>query len=499
MAIDDFRTQADAMRGLLGNLGVTDEDYLNADKAKVKAAIDSVEADLAADPLVAPQHYASAIKDEKGTFGLLKDAFFGEMKGPLAAMFAPDYVEAKTNYATDLAAYGAAEKERLKLGVMDPQVEAFARLYDEIDPRRAAYIRAANSVKEFDGNDYSLSEGQKRMSGFDNSLLAEGNERDLRTAAMRERDDMADKMGINDPYSQGSLLGVLTEPTITTQLADGTTLHSNAITPWLEQYTANRLYGPGGTGNAAGNPEAPANNGIPGVSSGGVTTEGAALAETRKALNARTAQEIADAPEAIRGYDKIISNLDRLGERRQRDDGSYEFVPNDSTNALYGPVDSFMPDAFRSGDTSDMKAEVDMLLGSLSIEERDKLKGTGTITDSEQNKLDSSISALSRGGEGFWGGFGKGKISDGKMAEHINIIYEVMENARARAAGLVAPNFQTDDAADFTQRTSFIGMSDEAFEAEMDSGRLKPGNVYTTPDGAKMRWDGKQLHEVRTP
>jgi hypothetical protein len=233
MAIDDFRTQADAMRGLLGNLGVTDEDYLNADKAKVKAAIDSVEADLAADPLVAPQHYASAIKDEKGTFGLLKDAFFGEMKGPLAAMFAPDYVEAKTNYATDLAAYGAAEKERLKLGVMDPQVEAFARLYDEIDPRRAAYIRAANSVKEFDGNDYTLAEGQNRINGFDNSLLASG-PRKLTTA---EKNFNAYQGMADDSDSQDTFSGFVRAP----QNINGTLIDpltgipvGGSIEPWLQ-------------------------------------------------------------------------------------------------------------------------------------------------------------------------------------------------------------------------------------------------------------------------
>jgi hypothetical protein len=177
MAIDDFRTQAEVMRGLLGDLGVTREDYLNADKAKVKKAKESVEAELAADPLVAPQHYASVIKDEKGTFGLLKDAFFGEMKGPLAAMFAPEYVAKKQQYATDLKAYAGAEEERLKLGVMDPQVESYARLFDEIDPKRAAYIRAANSVKEFDGNDRVISEGQSLLNGFDGSVMATGPEK----------------------------------------------------------------------------------------------------------------------------------------------------------------------------------------------------------------------------------------------------------------------------------------------------------------------------------
>jgi hypothetical protein len=155
-----------------------------------------------------------------------------------------------------------------------------------------------------------------------------------------------------------------------------------------------------------------------------------------------------------------------------------------------------------------MLAEIEMLLGSLSIEERDKLKGSGTITDSEQSKLDSSISALFRGskGEGFlanlFGGFGQGKISDAKMNEHLNIIYDVMENVRDRASGLVPRHNQTEGASDYTQRKNFTGMSSESFDRELFSGRLKPGNVYITPKGEKRRYllteDGKpQLVKVK--
>jgi hypothetical protein len=510
MAIDDFRTQAAAVRGLLGDLGVTDEDYINAKKARVKAAQDSVEADLAGSLLEAPKHYTTKIKDEKGTFGLLKDAFFGEMKGPLAAMFAPEYVEAKQNYATDLKAYAAAEAERQKLGVMDPQVEAYARILDEIDPVKAAYVRASNSVKEFDGNDYTLSEGQKRMSGFDDSLLAEGNEKDLRTAAMRERDDIGDKMGITDPRALGSLLGVLTEPTITTQLSDGTTLHSNAITPWLEQWAAGKVNGQNGATTVPGGDPTVAGGGssTPGLSSSGVTPEAAAEATTRAEVNKATAEEIAAAPGSIRSADKILANLNRIGGRQlvpdENGNESYRFVAGEGVEDLYGSVDAFMPDALRLRSAENNKlAEIEMLLGSLSIEERDKLKGSGTITDSEQAKLDSSISALSRGskGEGFlsnvFGGFGQGKISDEMVNEHLNIIYDVMENARDRAAGLAPSNFQTEGASDYTQRKNFTGMSSESFDRELFSGRLKPGNIYITPTGEKRRYevteDGKPL------
>ena len=81
MAIDDFRTQAEAMRGLLGDVGVTDDDLKKADLARGLLDIESI--------LQPPKHYATAMREEMGTGKFLGQAFFGEMAGPLAAMFAP--------------------------------------------------------------------------------------------------------------------------------------------------------------------------------------------------------------------------------------------------------------------------------------------------------------------------------------------------------------------------------------------------------------------------
>jgi hypothetical protein len=107
MAIDDFRTQAEAMRGLLGDIGVTGDDYKRAEIAKGLLDIDSI--------LQPPKHYATAMREEMGTPKFLGKAFFGEMAGPLAAMFAPDYLERKIQYAQDVKAYGNQRENMLEI------------------------------------------------------------------------------------------------------------------------------------------------------------------------------------------------------------------------------------------------------------------------------------------------------------------------------------------------------------------------------------------------
>jgi hypothetical protein len=111
MAIDDFRTQAEAMRGLLGDIGVTDDDYKRAKKAR-GAEVQSL--------LQPPKHYTTAMREEMGTGKFLGQAFFGEMAGPLAAMFAPEYAAKKALYGEEVKSY-AKQRERLALsGAADP-------------------------------------------------------------------------------------------------------------------------------------------------------------------------------------------------------------------------------------------------------------------------------------------------------------------------------------------------------------------------------------------
>jgi hypothetical protein len=146
MAIDDFRTQAEAMRGLLGDIGVTEEDYANAKAAKKDSLLSP------------PEHFTSAIRDEKGTFGMLKDIFFGEMHGPLANMFAPDYVQRKAQYASDLKNHSAMQLEQQKRALTEGYIDT---LNDGVETPEDAYARAAllgtEGLGTIDKVEYALS------------------------------------------------------------------------------------------------------------------------------------------------------------------------------------------------------------------------------------------------------------------------------------------------------------------------------------------------------
>jgi len=76
-----------------------------------------------------------------------------------------------------------------------------------------------------------------------------------------------------------------------------------------------------------------------------------------------------------------ISNINKLLE------GGYR--------AIYGKVDSKIPDILRSQKALDAIALRDQVVGLLSLENRQKLKGQGTITDSEAATLERAATVLS--------------------------------------------------------------------------------------------------------
>jgi hypothetical protein len=91
----------------------------------------------------------------------------------------------------------------------------------------------------------------------------------------------------------------------------------------------------------------------------------------------------------------IIDSLEQLGEYDER---TGDFVVGDSTLDLYGGLDKFYPDTLRFGDEAKSNAIINKVLAQLKLSEREKLKGQGQISDSEQKILADSVSVLlSRG------------------------------------------------------------------------------------------------------
>ena len=79
--------------------------------------------------------------------------------------------------------------------------------------------------------------------------------------------------------------------------------------------------------------------------------------------------------------DAALGNIDKL-----LSGGAYK--------SIYGRGEKFYPEIFRSQDSMDALALRDQIVGLVSLESREKLKGQGTITDSEAASLERSATIL---------------------------------------------------------------------------------------------------------
>ena len=106
-------------------------------------------------------------------------------------------------------------------------------------------------------------------------------------------------------------------------------------------------------------------------------------------------QKIAGADSMHELSTSIIDSLEQLG---QYDEATGEFMVGDPTLDLYGGLDKMYPDSLRFGEEAKSNAIINKVLAQLKLSEREKLKGQGQISDSEQKILADSVSVLlSRG------------------------------------------------------------------------------------------------------
>ena len=119
------------------------------------------------------------------------------------------------------------------------------------------------------------------------------------------------------------------------------------------------------------------------VSRGKEETEGAQLRiqEARQKLNERLAQASKRVAAQDFDADIALSNIDKL-------------LQGDTFADIYGKVDSLIPDLLRSQESVDALALRDQVVGLISLESREKLKGQGTITDEEAKTLERSATIL---------------------------------------------------------------------------------------------------------
>lgn len=154
------------------------------------------------------------------------------------------------------------------------------------------------------------------------------------------------------------------------------------------------------------------------------TTEQAEAEEAGKF----NAQQVSGAPALYTLSNDVVSILEQLGEY----DENGNFVVGDAALDLYGVLDQAYPDKLRFGKEANANALINQVLAKLKLSEREKLKGQGQISDSEQRILAESVSTLlSRG------------IDDAEVQREITRLLEFFMAKRDYANSLMSPDPKT--------------------------------------------------------
>ena len=154
------------------------------------------------------------------------------------------------------------------------------------------------------------------------------------------------------------------------------------------------------------------------------TTEQSEAEEVGKS----NAQQISGAPALHTLSNDVVTILEQLGEY----DENGNFVVGDATLDLYGVLDQAYPDKLRFGKEANANAMINQVLAKLKLSEREKLKGQGQISDSEQRILAESVSTLlSRG------------VDDAEVQREITRLLEFFMAKRDYAKSLMSPDPKT--------------------------------------------------------
>ena len=100
----------------------------------------------------------------------------------------------------------------------------------------------------------------------------------------------------------------------------------------------------------------------------------------------------------IRNAEARKQAIDSKNSRRAEADNASlvvsDLLDSDSFSSAFGRFNNAPPEGFRTQANIDARAKVDQVVGLLSLESRQKLKGQGTITDSEAKTLEKSATIL---------------------------------------------------------------------------------------------------------
>jgi len=120
------------------------------------------------------------------------------------------------------------------------------------------------------------------------------------------------------------------------------------------------------------------------------------------------------APENIKGYNNILENITWLNSHKN------------NMNAYYGAMQGLTP-TFLPG-TTNAKAKIEQIVAYLSIENREKMEGSGAISDFEARMLGKAATIL-----------GNDRISDKLAADELLKVERILTQAKIKAESLLTP------------------------------------------------------------
>lgn len=147
-----------------------------------------------------------------------------------------------------------------------------------------------------------------------------------------------------------------------------------------------------------------------------------AVRNAPRAVQEKVVSQFATPAAIEKAEQQKASKVQKASDAQAAIDKIDELFKDDAYKAIYGSFQGAIPSVM--GSSVDAEAARDQIVGLLSLESRQKLKGQGTITDSEAATLEKSATILANP-----------RISDEAAARELDRVRRVFEDARSRAGG----------------------------------------------------------------
>lgn len=343
-------------------------------------------------PVAKPKHWTEKAREEDGNLKFFGKMLLGGFTGLTPLLF-PEAIGSKARYASELDIYEDEVKHAREQAMRQQYVDVL------MDPNsthreRMAAASIAGGVGEMDPNPISAPAGTAILGAGTGEII---HNQPAKPAALPASIQEYERwVQLNQSATEAQKQEAYDNIVVAPKTLNGTLTNSMTGTP------------------VGGDRDPYLEN----------TTEQSEAEEVGKS----NAQQISGAPALHTLSNDVVTILEQLGEY----DENGNFVVGDATLDLYGVLDQAYPDKLRFGKEANANAMINQVLAKLKLSEREKLKGQGQISDSEQRILAESVSTLlSRG------------VDDAEVQREITRLLEFFMAKRDYAKSLMSPDPKT--------------------------------------------------------